>query len=196
MLQSIQVFPDIKRFRKLAEEYNMIPVYCRFSADLETPVTAYLKVKRGRYSFLLESVEGGENIARYSIIGTDPVEVMRISGEDPLIKLKNHLQGVKHFNTPELPKFNGGAVGYIAYEAVSQFEPSVAFASGGGHSETTGMNIPEAVFMFADSVLVFDHLRHEIIVIAHARLAIASATAEIDLETVYHAAAERVRGTR
>ncbi|MDA0231871.1 MAG: anthranilate synthase component I [Chloroflexi bacterium] len=162
--------PDLETFKQLATEYNLIPVYREITADLETPVSAYLKVARGPYSFLFESVEGGENLARFSFIGTEPGELIRTGpGEqdgavDPLNLLRDRMAGIKHANVRGLPKFHGGAVGYIAYDAVSYFEPRVPPIS----SEKTGLNVPEAIFLFTDSLLIFDHVRHTITVLAYA----------------------------
>ncbi len=164
--------PSRKEFRRLARNANFIPVYGRFSADLETPVSAYLKVRRGAYSFLLESVEGGERLGRYSFIGTEPSRIIRTgAGEkdgkrDPLEVLKEYLKHIEWTPVQGLPKFSGGAVGYIAYDVIQYFEQRVPPAT----EEPTGMNVPEAVFMLTDSLLAFDHLRHEIVIISHARV--------------------------
>lgn len=163
--------PDFQQFKSLTTEYNLIPVYRVITADLETPVSAYLKVARGPYSFLFESVEGGENLARYSFIGTEPAEVIRTGpGEpdgavDPLDLLRERMSGIRHAHIVGLPKFHGGAVGYIAYDAVSYFEPRVPPIS----SETTGLGVPESVFLFTGSLLIFDHVRHTITVLAYAK---------------------------
>ena len=162
--------PDIATFKKFTTEYNLVPVYREITADLETPVSAYLKVARGPYSFLFESVEGGENLARFSFIGTEPEDMIRTGpGEkdgavDPLNLLRDRMAGIKHASVPGLPKFHGGAVGYISYDAVSYFEPRVPPISG----ETTGLDVPESIFLFTDSLLIFDHVRHTITVLAYA----------------------------
>ena len=116
----------------------MVPVYREITADLDTPVSAYLKVARPPYSFLLESVEGGERIARYSFIGTDPYDVIRTGpGEshgatDPLTHVENALKHSVPVGMPEDQRFNGGAVGFLAYEggqllrapAIPRFRPA------------------------------------------------------------------------
>jgi anthranilate synthase component 1 len=179
--------PDISQFKELAEDSTLIPVYRQITADLETPVSAYLKVARGPYSFLLESVEGGENLARYSFIGTEPGEVIRTGpGEkdgavDPLNLLRDRMKRIKQANVPGLPKFHGGAVGYIAYDAVSYFEPRVPAIS----NERTGLDVPESIFLLTDGLLIFDHVRHNIIVMAYA-------SAEGDLDDDYRKAIERI----
>ncbi len=168
--------PSFEQFQKLAENANTIPVYREISADLETPVSAYLKVARGPYSFLLESVEGGEQLARYSFIGAEPSEVLRTGpgepgGEvDPLDYLKSRMSGVRYAELPGLPRFSGGAVGYVSYDAIRYFEPRVPQAKG------EGVRVPESVFMRTDGILVFDHVQHKISVVAHASVSDGDAT--------------------
>ncbi len=170
--------PTLDQFRKFARTANLIPVYREISADLETPVSAYLKTERPPYSFLLESVEGGENIGRYSFIGTEPSSVMRTGpGEpdgavDPLSMLKDRMDGVRCATVPGLPKFHGGAVGHISYDAIRYFEPRVPALRG------EGVGVPEAVFMTTDALLAFDHVQHKIAVIAHARVDVSAAPGE------------------
>jgi anthranilate synthase component 1 len=177
--------PDLASFKKLATEYNLIPVYREITADLETPVSAYLKIARGPYSFLFESVEGGENLARFSFIGTEPGEAIRTGpGEkdgavDPLNLLRERMSGIKHATVPGLPKFHGGAVGYIAYDAVSYFEPRVPPISG----ESTGLGLPESIFLFTESLLIFDHVKHTITVLAYAAIGDACADATYEQAT-------------
>ncbi len=123
--------PDPGTFKSLATDHNLIPVYREISADLETPVSAYLKTAVGTHSFLFESVEGGENLARYSFLGTEPSEVLTTGagtehGEiDPLDLLRDRMAVVKYAEVEGLPKFHGGAVGYLAYDTIRYFEPTV-----------------------------------------------------------------------
>ena len=166
----IQYTPNIQTFKKLKKTYNLIPVYTEISADLETPVSAYLKTVEGPYSFLLESVQGGENLARYSFIGTKPSEII-VTGEgsehgkvDPLDLLKKRMSKIKYANVDGLPKFHGGLVGYLAYDVISYFEQSVPPIS----PESSGIDLPESIFMLTDSLLIFDHVRNSIFVVAHA----------------------------
>ncbi|HET9111513.1 MAG TPA: anthranilate synthase component I, partial [Ktedonobacterales bacterium] len=152
------------------------PVWREVAADLETPVSAYLKLARGSYGYLLESVEGGERLARYSFVGADPYAVLRVrdgmavwrwlsgprAGEvervacaDPLDAVRAELE--RRPITPAIgqePRFHGGAVGYLAYEAAARFEPSVPIPA------DDPLDVPEAVFMFSDTLLIFDHVRH------------------------------------
>ncbi|MBT3994900.1 MAG: anthranilate synthase component I [Chloroflexi bacterium] len=164
--------PDLSTFKNLASDHNLIPVYREISADLETPVSAYLKTATGKHSFLFESVEGGENLARYSMLGTEPSEILTTGvgteyGEvDPLELIRDRMENIKYATVEGLPKFHGGAVGYLAYDTIRYFEPSVPPIS----DEKSGLDVPEAVFMLTDSILIFDHVRHTIFVVAHAAI--------------------------
>ncbi|MDP6605357.1 MAG: anthranilate synthase component I [Dehalococcoidia bacterium] len=144
---------------------NVVPVYREVRADLETPVSAFLKVARGDYSFLLESVEGGERVGRYSFIGTEPYRVLACENEagDPLREVEDELARFKVVNVPGLPRFHGGAVGYLSYEVSGHFErlPS---------PEPDALTVPQSWLMFSDTLLVFDHLLHSIKVVSHVRL--------------------------
>ncbi|MGB2799847.1 MAG: anthranilate synthase component I, partial [Dehalococcoidia bacterium] len=173
-------YPTLDEVRKLKRYGNLVPVYREIVADLETPVSAYLKVARHPYSFLLESVEGGERLARYSFIGSEPYLVLKASGEtpDPLLAVQNELDKYKLVLLPDLPRFHGGAVGYLAYETVRHFEELPS-------PDSDPLSLPESLFMFADTVLVFDHLTHKIKVVSHAYL-------EGDIEEAYHRAVERI----
>ena len=163
----MDITPTLEEVQRLAAEGagNVVPLYAEVRADLETPVSVFLKVARGPYSFLLESVEGGERLGRYSFIGTEPQHVIAAehADGDPLLLIEERLGELRPVPVDGLPRFHGGAVGYIGYEAVGHFErlPSPA------HDP---LGLPESWLMFADSVLVFDHLFHTIKVVAHARL--------------------------
>lgn len=179
--------PSLDEFKAIAAraaqgDGNFAPIYREVLADLETPVSAFLKVKRGPYSFLLESVEGGERPGRYSFIGTEPYRVLRApsgGGEDPLRLVEAELDRFELVANPDLPPFCGGAVGYLAYEAIRHFEPRVRPAPRDPHG------LPEALFQFVDTVLVFDHLKHVIRVVSHARL-------DGDVESAYRQAQFRI----
>lgn len=172
--------PTLDEVRQLKRHGNLVPVYREIVADLETPVSAYLKVARAPYSFLLESVEGGERLARYSFIGSEPYLVLKSSGQqtDPLIAIENELGKYRVVSVPNLPRFHGGAVGYLAYEVVSHFEELPS-------PRHDPLGLPESTFMFADTVLVFDHLTHRIKVVSHAYL-------DGDIEEAYRNAVERI----
>ena len=178
--------PTLEKVKGMAGQGNLVPIFRSINADLETPVSAYLKVAQGPYSFLLESVEGGERIGRYSFIGTDPYKVVKTGAKedlgeiDPLLPVQEEMDRYQLVPVEGLPGFHGGAVGYLAYDTVRYFEPRVP--------EVTAdpVGVPESVFMFCDTLLLFDHVRHDIKVVSHVRLngdidhAYAEATAKID----------------
>jgi anthranilate synthase component 1 len=175
--------PTLDEVKALAGRGNLVAVYREVLADLETPVSAYLKVARGPYSFLLESVEGGERLARYSFIGTEPYRVLRTGpghgpDADPLRLVEEELRRFVPVPVPGLPPFTGGAVGYLAYDAVRHFErvPTPA---------CDPLGLPEATFLFTDTLLIFDHLRHVIRVVSHVRL-------DGDVEAAYRQAVWRI----
>ncbi|KXS17590.1 anthranilate synthase component I [Gonapodya prolifera JEL478] len=150
---------------------NTIPVFQTIAADLLTPVSAYLKVASSSpYSFLLESVAGGEKIGRYSFLGAHPYDVVK-TGEkfpdrgDPLKILEERLKSVKIVKYPGVLNFTGGAIGYIAYDCVQYFEPRTR------RDLADPLGIPDAVFMFCDTVIIFDHLTHVITVVTHMHIA-------------------------
>jgi len=172
-------YPTLKEVRKLKRYGNLVPICREIVADLETPVSAYLKIARGSYSFLLESVEGGERLARYSFIGSEPYLVLKGHGKsDPLLEVQRELDKYRLVPVTGLPRFHGGAVGYLAYEVVRHFEQLPS-------PDTDPLGLPETIFMFADTVLVFDHLTHKIKVVSHAHL-------EGDVEDAYRRAVERI----
>ncbi len=180
-------YPSLEEVRRMAASGrgSLVPIYREVLADLETPVSAFLKVKRGDYSFLLESVEGADRPARYSFIGTEPYRVYRspIAGEappgfDPLDEVQRELERFRLIPNPNLPPFHGGAVGYVGYEAVRHFE-RLPLARRDPHG------LPEVLFQFVDTLLVFDHYKHLIKVVGHVRL-------DGDVERDYRAAARRI----
>ena len=175
-------YPTLEEVKKLENQGNLVPVYREIMADLETPVSAYLKIAQGKYSFLLESVEGGEQLARYSFIGTEPSLILKTGRDnpvDPLVPIEKELERFQLVATKGLPRFHGGMVGYLGYEVARYFERLPA-------PEADPLGLPESVFMLADSILVFDHLTHKIKVVSHAHLtgdteaAYRQATAKID----------------
>jgi anthranilate synthase component 1 len=163
-------YPTLEEVKTHVGQGNLIPIYRSINADLETPVSAYLKVARPPYSFLLESVSGGERLGRYSFIGTEPYKVIKTGkdeagGEvDPLTLVQNEMNQFQMVPVADLPRFNGGGVGYLAYDCIRYFEPRVPAMP------ADPQGLPESVFMFADTLLVFDHLRHDIKVVSHVRL--------------------------
>ena len=192
---SITTFDE---FKELAQRGTFVPVCKELVADLLTPVSAFLKIaEHSDYAFLLESVEGGEQVARYSFLGKDPFLILRSragktiierAGETtesdvPLMQTLRELMAGFHAPfVPGLPRFTGGAVGYLTYDAAAWFEP-------------VPLQSPEAVedeagFMLFDTVLAFDHVRHRILIIANARI-----TGDEDLEALYQFACARIAFT-
>ena len=172
------IVPDKEQFLRQAEEGTLVPVFREFHADLETPVSAYLKIS-ARFPtdhFLLESVEGGEKWARYSFIGFDPHLRFRADAEgisirqagetrnvpvagDPLDALSGILKEIRYRPAPGLPRLSGGAVGYIGYDYVRYLEKV------GGDMPLT--DAPDAMFLFPSRLLIFDNVRHTILIVAH-----------------------------
>lgn len=185
----MHITPSLDEVRALRDQGNLCPVYTEILADLETPVSAFLKVARGPYSFLLESVEGGQRLARYSFIGAEPYMTLRFENgkahavqggykqtlnyDDPLTVLESYLRDYRPVRLPDLPIFVGGAVGYMAYEAVARFERLPV-------PEDRPYTIPEGVWQFVDTLLAFDHLKHKIKVITHMHLDADDLAAEYD----------------
>jgi anthranilate synthase component 1 len=158
-------YPTLAEVKQLNKQGNLIPVYREINADMDTPVSAYLKIARGDYSFLLESVEGGERLARYSFIGTEPSFVLNTDSNqgDPLLLIEKVFQKFRLVPASGLPRFHGGMVGYLSYETARHYEKLPS-------PEADPINIPESLMMMADTLLVFDHLTHKIKVVSHAHL--------------------------
>ncbi len=164
--------PTLKEFLHLSKKGNVIPVYKEINADLDTPVSAFLKIKQGDYSFLLESVEGQEKIARYSFLGTNPSLIFKSKGrqieitdvtrnktrsfitkETPLEEIKKIMQDFSSVELAGLPRFYGGLVGYIGYDTVRFFEKIP-------DRNKDALKIPDTVFILTDTILIFDRLNH------------------------------------
>jgi len=170
-------YPTLEEVRQLKQYGNLVPVCRDIQADLETPVSAYLKIACGNYSFLLESVEGGERLARYSFIGTEPSLVIRTGNENPVDPLKlveRELAQFRPVPIANLPRFHGGMVGYLSYEVARYFERLPC-------PDQDPQRLPESVLMLADTLLVFDHVTHKIKVVSHAHL-------DGDVDTAYREA--------
>lgn len=166
-------------FTELATRGTFVPVCREIMADLLTPVSAFLKVaEHSDYAFLLESVEGGEQVGRYSFLGKDPFLILkgrddgtsieqqgvRTAGAEPCVDVLRKLMAeFKAPVVPDLPRFTGGAVGYLDYDAAEWFEPAVRLDKPAGDRDRSG-------FMVFDTVLAFDHVKHRILAIANARL--------------------------
>jgi len=176
---SPSLFPDFKEFSKLARQATLVPVVKSVSADLLTPVSAFLSVAAGEtHAFMLESIEGGEKIGRYTFLGIRPymqvsarggqVEILRGKkrerrSENLFGALRRLLREHRVAQLEGLPPFTGGAVGFFSYDAVRQLEPIPERAE-------DDLHMPDCAFMFFDRVLAFDHLRHQIHIIAAANV--------------------------
>ena len=174
-------YPTLEEVKKHTKDGNLVPIYREIVADLETPVSVFLKVNHGGNSFLLESVEGGQRLARYSFIGTEPYRVLVTRGEDkidPLPLIAKELNKHKVVPVSGLPRFSGGAVGYLAYETVTRFEELPS-------PDCDPLSLPESLFMFVDTMLVFDHVTHKIKVLSHAHL-------DGDIEAAYQKATDKI----
>ncbi len=181
--------PDRQTFLEQAKKGNLVPVWEELLADQETPVSAYERVRtylrqkeNASHTYLLESVEGGEHIGRYSFIGGTPRAIIRAYGRrveidhmdgspwviedtDPLDALKTYMSKFKPvLDDPSLPRFVGGAVGFLGYDVVSQFEPRVPVI------ENDEIGNPDMVFMVTDGLIVFDRVQHRMKVVVNAHI--------------------------
>jgi anthranilate synthase component 1 len=176
-----RLFPSRESFRELARRGNLIPVYREIIADMETPVSAFQKIDTGDHSFLFESVEKGNKFARYSFLGASPQVIFKAHGKnvtlregaeersytierDPLHELEKLMAGYRPVPMESLPLFSGGAVGYLGFEAVTQFEPTVRRA------KQDDLGVPDAYFFITDTLLIFDHLERRIKIVANAHV--------------------------
>lgn len=174
--------PTLDEFKALAGQGNLAPIVQELPADLETPVSVYLKLRNGGPSFLLESVERGEQLGRFSFIGVHPPLVLTAQGAsvtiqsaagvpletrtlsaDPLAAVADLLHQRRPIELPGLPRFTGGAVGFLGYDWVRFLErlPQTA---------PDDLNLPDFIFLLADNLVIFDHVRHRLLVLANARL--------------------------
>ena len=223
------IFPDFKEFRRQARQGNLIPVWTSVAADLLTPVSAYLNLTRSagkaksakrNFSFLLESVEGGETIARYTYMGADPFLTLRYrmppqggttaasappSGVAEIVEKNGRtrrvegdlaeitrglLESFRPVQTEALPPFSAGAVGYMAYDLISLREPVPLPADRGAKTHLRQM--PEAVLMFYSTLLVFDHVKHQIIIIRNVHCD--RPLPAKGLRAAYHEAVQEIHG--
>src|SRR6266404_9932586 len=188
---------SFEEFKELARRGTFVPVVKEMVADLLTPVSAFLKIAEDAdYAFLLESVEGGEYVGRYSFLGKDPFLILRAkagkttierggvtsASDRPFIDtLRGLMADFRSPFVPDLPRFTGGAVGYLGYGASQWFEPVLGDLGDGSDGAD------DAGFMLFDTVLAFDHVQHRILIIANARI-----TADDDLEALYQFACTKI----
>ncbi len=192
--------PDFREFQRLAKQGNLIPVYDVFSADLLTPVSAYLRIAQGAlYSFLLESVEGGEKIARYTFAGAHPEEVFRYAGgacvlesrdrivweeRDPISFLREHVERFRPVRLPGLPPLVAGAIGYFSYDMVRLIERLP-------RRLRDEIGLYDAMLMFYHGLIAFDHVQHRLWIVRNVFTAGSGS-----LRAKYDAAVREIKKTR
>ncbi len=205
-LERTDIHPSLAEVLELSTQGNLVPIYRELPADLDTPVSVYLKLAGHGASFLLESVEGGEQVGRYSFIGVEPNAVLSFNrrsytrrsnghattadlpkGKDPLHVLQAELARFSPVVLPGLPRFVGGLVGYLGYDVIRFFEPKLdqPGESSGELVRTLSPGLPEALYMLTDTLVAFDHARGRLLIIVNAHL-------NGDAEAAYDDASERI----
>ncbi|MEW6095038.1 MAG: anthranilate synthase component I [bacterium] len=191
-------YPTKEEFKQKAKQGNLIPVYKEILGDLETPVSAFYKISQGgKYGYLLESVEKGEKLGRYSFLGASPSIIFKSKGSqgviikdgkeeifnvanDPLIQLKKLMSQFKPVKVDGLPRFYGGAVGYLSYDYVRFIEELP-------DKNPDNLNLPDTFFVITDTILIFDHLLQTIKVVSNAYV-------DKDPDLAYEKAIEQIEG--
>jgi len=190
-------YPGFDQFKKFAEEGNLIPVYREILADIDTPVSALMKLRQKSHVFLLESVEGGEKWGRYTFLGSDPRVIFKVKGDHVLISENGKSRSHRHEGNPlrylkdllntyrpvpvdGLPRFYGGAVGFLGYDMVRYFEKLSARAS-------DDLKTDDSVFLITDTLIVFDNIRHTIKVVS-----CAATEGAQDLKDVYDETIDKI----
>src|SRR6267378_6516132 len=175
------ITPSLNEFLQLAKQGNVIPVFAEFVGDCETPVSAFKKFSRSAFSFLFESTEKNDASGRFSFVGFDPriviqsyrreirvaqdgIEERFSTTTDPLDEVRKLMARYQFVSHPELPRFAGGAVGFLGYEAVRFFEPKVLAA------RQDDLQLPEMLFMLTGNVLIFDHRLRSLKILVNAFL--------------------------
>ena len=193
-------FPSLEEFKKKATQGNLIPVYSEILADMETPVSAFKKIGKNKCSFLLESMEGGEKWARYSFIGFDPAMIFKSKGrrveltkngdteviEDcayPLDVLKDIMNGYRVVEVEGLPRFFGGAVGYLSYDMVRFIEHLP-------DQTIDDLNLYDSIFLISETILIFDNLNNSIKIVYNVHV-----DNEEHLDELYHSAQKKIPTT-
>ncbi|HET8999201.1 MAG TPA: anthranilate synthase component I [bacterium] len=193
MTQALVLEPGTQEFDRRAREGNLVPVSCEVVADLDTPISAFLRLRGLPHPYLLESVEGAEKVARYSFLGAQPrmllrayptyVEideggVVRRTTQDPLEEARAILQRYRPVADPTLPRFYGGLVGWFGYDLIRTIEHLP-------NRPPDDRGLPVCSLQLADTVMIFDHLRHRIRIVANALV-------DDGAERAYRAARERI----
>ena len=195
----MQLSPSFERFSDLAAEATLVPVWREFLFDVDTAVTAYAKLAEAPFGFLLESVEGGEQWARFSFLGTRPSGAWRlhrgvvstwspeegwreVGSDDPLSDLDARLRAHHPAEVDGLPRFWGGAVGYFGYDVVREIERLP-------DAPEDDLDLPDGVFLFTDIVLAIDNLKGRAMAIA--AVPVSPGASETELKTKYDDAVAR-----
>lgn len=191
--------PSFSQFKRLAKKGNLLPVYKEILADMETPVSAFTKVGMGKHAYLLESVEGGEKLGRYSFLSSSPALIFESKGrkvtlslkapvmrqvketDNPLEELKKIMQKYRPVEVEGLPRFYGGAVGYIGYDMVKFIEDIPS-------TNPDDLDLPDCKFIFTDNLLIFDHVAHTIKVVSCVHLD----REKSNLKTLYNEACRKI----
>ncbi len=172
------IYPSKKEFIKLAKKGNLIPVYKEIMADFETPLSSFTKIDNGKYSYLLESVEGGTRLGRYSFLGSNPSLIFQSKGKkirikefnrvktyrtrkDPLYEIMSLMKRYKFVRVKGLPRFCGGLVGYMGYDMVRFFEKLP-------DKNIDDLKLPDSIFLLTDTILIFDHIKRVIKIVSNA----------------------------
>jgi anthranilate synthase component 1 len=186
----VRISPSLQQARALAGEHDLIPLRCSFIEDCETPVSAFLKLRAlapGEPAFLLESADQGQRVGRWSFIGFRPRAVLRWSladGGDPYALAAERVGRFSQAPMDDPPPFTGGAVGFFGYDLVRSVEPL-------GDPPPDTLGLPDMALMLSDALVVFDHLKHTVTIIANADL-----QAEPDIERAYEQAAQTIGEVR
>lgn len=164
-MSELTIVPSPEQFEEFARQGNVVPVYVDFVADAETPASAFQKLADGGYSFLFESAEQTEQSGRYSFLGFDPQLIVRAEkGQDPLTTLERVMSSFRFVAQPNLPRFAGGAVGFLGYDAARYFEKALPLPP------RDDLQLPEMLFMIMGLLVVFDHRYRRVKIVANAFL--------------------------
>jgi len=195
----VTIWPAWDEFKKLSQDYSVVPVWTEVLADLETPVSAFLKLKRGSYSFLLESVEQEERTGRYSFLGTEPELVLSSRGrkgeifhlssgtredfteKEPLSRLQEIMGLYRQPEFPGLPGFCGGLVGYVSYDFVRLLERLP-------EKQPDELKTPDVFFMLAGNLVIFDHFKRKLLLVCNAFV-----DKQTKLSKVYRSCVEKIQ---
>ena len=206
----VTIRPSEAEFVRLATQGNVIPVYGELFADLETPVSAFMKLDDGRMSYLLESVEGTEKVARFSFLGSRPRVLITAAGRhmemselrdgrlarlrrfetttDPLAEVERFMRQFRFVPVPGLPRFCGGLVGYLGYNVVRFLERLPAH-------QVDDLQVPDLMLMLTGTMAIFDHAQHKLLLVANAQTARTTPRAAYrQAVRAIHAMAARLRG--